>query len=119
MNKTYTVYNFDFFDESIEENNSAFSVLSRKSKEEAEEEYKYEKSQTDYCWFSGSSQMKIEDILKYCWSKKDVDDFVEEHPECSTETFKINDESNYLNNYIKYCPLQEKRNNLINQIFEK
>jgi hypothetical protein len=108
MNKTYPVYNFDFFDESIEENNSAFVVLSKKSKEKSELE-----SENGYAyWFSGESDLELKKILKYVWSKEDVDNFVDEHPECETETFNIDD-------YIKYCPLQEKRNNLINQIFEK
>jgi hypothetical protein len=114
MNKIYPIYNFDHFDESIEENNSAFSVLSKKSKKIAIE-------QEEDCWFSGVSQMKIEDILRYCWDKEDVDNFIEEYPECSTETFKIYDESHKFSyiNYINYCPIQEKRENLINQIITK
>ena len=46
MNKIYPIYNFDHFDESIEENNSAFSVLSKKSKKLAIE-------QEEDCWFRG------------------------------------------------------------------
>ena len=120
MNKTYPVYNFDFFDESIEENNSAFSVLSKKSKIEADEESRREKSSMDYCWFSGTSQMTIDELIKHAWSKEDVDNFVDEYPECSTKLFIVYDESHQHSffNYIKYCPLQERRDNLINQILK-
>lgn len=112
MNKTYPVYNFDFFDESIEENNAAFSVLSKESKIQAEEE-----SNNGYeHWFSGVSNLQLDKILKYVWSKHDVDNFIKEFPECGNEIFNI-----YTDNYeeykpIKYCPIQENRENIINQI---
>ena len=118
MNKTYTVYNFDYYDDSIEEHNSAFSVLSKKSKEDAQDS-----DDCSECWYSGTSQMKIEDILKYIWSKEDVDSFVEEYHECLNKIFTIYDESKWGEvgriNHIKYCPLQEKRNDLIKQLIKE
>ncbi len=117
--KTYKVYNFDFFDESIEENNSAFTVLSLKSKEEAEKMESDNDVNRTYCWFSGTSQMTIENICKYVWSKEDIDNFVEDNPECALETYNIHNIDSsveYRNWCIKYTPIQYRRDLLIEQI---
>lgn len=99
--KKYPIYNFDFFDESINEKNSAYSVLSKDHKPK------------DGYWYSGKSFLYLSDILSYSWSKEDVDIFVEEYNECYKEIFFIND-VNYTR--FKYYPLREKREKIINLI---
>ena len=84
--KTYVIHNYDFYDESIEENNSAFSTLTKKW---GDYELKLNDENGWSTWESGYSSLNINQILSHIWSKEDVDLFVEENPECSYETFTI------------------------------
>ena len=121
--KSYTTYNYDFFDESIEENNSAFSTLTKKW---GKNELKTNDENGWATWESGTSYLTIRQILSHIWSKEDVDFFVEENPECSVETFTVYKryiQEDYFcdvefsrGNYIKYCPLQEKRDKLLKDL---
>jgi len=62
--------------------------------------------------------MDLEKISKYCWSREDVDLFVEENPECKSHIFTIWRENRNFGerNWEKYCPLQENRDTKIHQI---
>ena len=117
--KTYTVYNYDYFDESIEESNSAYCTLTEKWGNEGLKE-------CQDTWASGTSQMTIKQILSHIWGKEDVDLFVYDNPECNSETFtiyKIYTQEDYFSdlefsrgNYMKYCPLQERRDKILNEL---
>ena len=109
--KMYDVYHFDYYDESIEENNVAFSVLTERTKIEANKE-------NIDCWFSGSSKMTLKQILKYSWDTEDIDRFVEENLECSDSEFYTNSYSEEKRKYIiiKYKPLFAIRDKKINDI---
>jgi len=121
--KTYVIHNYDFYDESIEENNSAFSTLTKKW---GDYELKLNDENGWSTWESGYSSLNINQILSHIWSKEDVDFFVEENPECSYETFTIykkyiqeeffSDLGYSSGNYLKYCPIQEKRHKLLTEI---
>ena len=121
--KQYRIYNYDHFDESIEENNSAFCCLTKKFGD-----YQEKLSEKSYnpIWFSGTSDMSIKQILNHIWDKEDIDMFVELNPECANETFTIYKhytQEDYFSdlefsrgNYRKYCPLQEKRDKLLKEL---
>lgn len=109
--KMYDVYHFDYYDESIEESNVAFSVLTERTKIEANKKNKD-------CWFSRSSKMTLKQILRYSWDTEDIDRFVEENPECSDSEFYTDGYSEEKRKYmtIKYKPLFAIRDKKINDI---
>ncbi len=109
--KKYTIYSFEYWDESIEEHNSAFEVLTEKLKNNIDD---------PECFYSGTSQMTLKDILKYGWSIEDIDQFVEENPECIDNEFRTNesvwsDELGWFVN-VRYKPLSAIRNKKIDDI---
>lgn len=72
----YPIYDFDYFDHAIEENNRYASVLSKKYRDRM-----IEKSNGRY-WQSGNNMVSVGLILQYIWEKDDIDSFIEEYPEC-------------------------------------
>jgi len=107
--RLYKLYVYEFFDESIGENNSYFQCLTKRFGTENE---------TPDCWLGHISELEISKILKYCWWKEDVDIFVKENPECKGLHFTIYREERIVGekNWETYCPLQTKRDNLINEL---
>ena len=111
--KKYTIYSFEYWDESIEEHNSAFDVLTEKVKNELQLSDKES-------FYSGTYQMTLKDILKYGWGIEDIDQFVEENPECVDNEFRTNesvwsDELGWFIN-VRYKPLSAIRNKKIDDI---
>ncbi len=110
----YNVYNLDFFDESIEENNAYGQCLSKQYAE------KLEKDSNSEVWISSINTISIDKILEYYWDKKDIDNFVKENPETAVETFIVCkwDKNSYKEKYYKYCPQKDIRNSKINKILK-
>ena len=109
--KKYTIYHFDYWDESIEEYNSAFEVLTEKTKNEVND---------PECNYSGTYQLTLKDILKYGWDIEDIDQFVSENPECADNEFRTNesvwsDELGWFIN-LRYKPLSAIRDKKIDDI---
>lgn len=99
--KKYKTYLLFFFDEEIEEENTCGQTLSLKSAKE-QEEYGI--------WIGSVLSMTKNKILKNVWDKDDVDSFVEEYPEASEWTFKIDDEYEMrFRGYIEYKPISQNR----------
>lgn len=109
--KKYTIYHFDYWDESIEEYNSAFQVLTEKTKNEVND---------PECNYSGTHQLSLKDILQYGWDIEDIDQFVSENPECADNEFRTNESvwSDELGWYIniRYTPLSAIRDKKIDDI---
>ena len=119
--KKYIIYTYDFYDESIEESNTAFCCLTEKFGNFQE---KISEESHSPVWRSGSLTISLDQILNNIWDKDDIDMFVEINLECAHETFNIY--KNYIQdfplefsrgNYIKYCPLQEKRDKILKELF--
>lgn len=109
--KRYTIYHFDYWDESIEEYNSAFQVLTEKTKNEVND---------PECNYSGTYEMTLKQILRYTWSVEDIDQFVSENPECVDNQFwtdqsEYSEEKGWFIN-IKYTPLSAIRDKKIDDI---
>lgn len=109
--KKYTIYHFDYWDESIEEYNSAFQVLTEKTKNEVND---------PECNYSGTYQLALKEILKYGWDIEDIDQFVSENPECVDNEFRTNesvwsDELGWFIN-LRYKPLSAIRDKKIDDI---
>ncbi len=77
MDKYYTIYCFEYHDESIDETNAAFNVLTKYMKDQCVREH-----DVNLSWFSHTLDLKIDDILRYTWDKEDIDIFLTENPEC-------------------------------------
>ena len=82
--KRYTIYHFEYWDDSIEEYNSAYQVLTEKIKNELE-------LIDEECFYSGTHEMTLNDILRSHWSVDDIDQFVSENPECADNEFRTNE----------------------------
>lgn len=109
--KKYKTYLYYHFDESIEEENTYAQTLTRKFGN------RMEKQSNQQCWLGSIIDSDISRILKTCWSKEDVDLFVEENPECRSLTFSIrNYDRVFEKNWMEYCPLSEKRDSILNEI---
>lgn len=111
--KRYTIYHFEYWDDSIEEYNSAYQVLTEKVKNELE-------LTDNECFYSGTHEMTLRQILRYHWSVEDIDQFVSENPECVDNQFwtdqsEWSDEKGWLVN-VRYKPLFAIRDKKIDDI---
>jgi hypothetical protein len=111
--KRYTIYHFEYWDDSIEEYNSAYQVLTEKIKNELE-------LIDEECFYSGTHEMTLNDILRSHWSVDDIDQFVSENPECSDNEFRTNESvwSDELGWFVnaRYTPLFAIRDKKIDDI---
>ena len=110
--KKYKTYLYFHFDESIEEENTYGVTLTKKFGNRMVEE------SNQQCWLGHIIDTDMSTILKTCWSKEDVDLFVEDNPECSSLTFCVwkRDRNFRERNWREYCPLSEKRDLILNEI---
>ena len=104
----YPIYDFDYFDQAIGENNSYASVLSKKYRD-----LMVEKSDGTY-WQTSGHKSPIDSIIKYSWDKDDIDSFIDEYPECIKYTFFVYSDGIHKS----YNPLQEKRDKILNDLIK-
>lgn len=121
MEREYTIWGLDTWDESIEENNAAGSCLTREFAEYQENI----SSGTNYSvWISGSYKMDISKILNHLWDREEVDQFVILHPETAFHTFKLNKpyesgNHDWCRGYLEYSPIAAKREELLKDILDE
>ena len=111
--KTYKVYNTAHFDK-----NTGVTSDSVFLTEKCRNDYISEFSDT---WTSFSDDWSIDEIVKYVYSKEDVDIFVEENPETAIKTFSIwnkNYNKNSRDYFIQYIPIEEIRDYKIGEILK-
>lgn len=105
MNKKYRVVNLMCWDDSIEEENVCCMSLS--------DEYTKLECERSDVWVDSNQyigkaryyEIDIKELVKYVYSKENVDIFCKNNPECYGLTFNIYNDEYDLDNYIiKYIP---------------